>query len=122
MGSLGAEGGRYDWSQQSIRALLLVLVGFLCIMTSLHIGQWLGDFVNSKMQRRSDQEAVEQSQNPRDMGLPLAQGQGPVPEVSKPLYQREKSLFYWTVVLALWSGAAIVYFPAISKLEDADDA
>lgn len=57
------------------------------------------------------------------MGLPLAdvRGSTTVPEASKPLYQREKSLFYWTVVLALWAGAAIVYFPAIRALKDGDD-
>jgi fluoride ion exporter CrcB/FEX len=57
------------------------------------------------------------------MGMPLAdiRDSHAVSELSKPLYQREKSLVYWSVVLALWSGAAIVYFPAIHKLEDGYD-
>merc|ERR1712100_529948 len=102
------EGGHYDWSQQIIRSFLLVFIGFLCIMTSLHIGQWLGDLISFKVQRRIDQAAVQQSENPQEMGMPLAdpRDSANVPEVSKPLYQREKSLFYWAVVLALWSCAA----------------
>jgi len=118
------EGGQHDWSQQVIRAFLLVLIGFLCIMTSLHIGQWLGDLISLKVQRHLERASVQQSENPQEMGVPLAdvRDSNAVPEPCKPLYQREKSLLYWTLVLALWSGAAIVYFPDISKLEEVDDS
>jgi fluoride ion exporter CrcB/FEX len=101
-----------------------MLVGFLCIMTSLHIGQWIGDFISMKVQRRTAQAIEQQSENPQAMGMPLAdiQDSHAVPESFKPLYQREKSAVYWTIVLALWSCAAIVYFPAIHKLRDGDDS
>merc|ERR1711937_436290 len=90
------EGGQHEWSQQLIRGFLLVLIGFLCIMTSLHIGQWLGDLISSKVQQRMDRASVRQSDNPQEMGMPLAEvrGSDAVPEPCKPLYQREKSLLY----------------------------
>jgi fluoride ion exporter CrcB/FEX len=118
------KGSHHDWWQEIVRAFLLVLIGFLCIMTSLHIGQWLGDVISLNVQRRIDRAAVQQSANTQGMGLPLEgiQDFSTVPESRKPLYQREKSFLYWTVVLALWSSAAIVYFPAIRELiEDEDD-
>jgi len=67
---------------------------------------------------------VQQSEKPQGMGMPLAdiRDSHAVVESCKPLYQREKSFVYWTVVLALWSGAAIVYFPAIRELKDGDDS
>jgi fluoride ion exporter CrcB/FEX len=93
-------------------------------MTSLHIGQWLGDFICLRVQRRMHQASVLQSQHPQEMGMPLAGGRGS-DAVSKPckaLYQREKSFFYWTIVLALWSCAAIVYFPDLHELREGDDS
>jgi fluoride ion exporter CrcB/FEX len=123
--SPSGEGGQHDWSQQIIRGFLLVIIGFLCVMTSLHIGQWVGDFIRLKVQRRIDRANIQQNENTQvimSMALAGNRDSGAVLEPCKALYQREKSLLYWTVVLALWSGAAIVYFPAIHELEEGDDS
>jgi fluoride ion exporter CrcB/FEX len=118
------EDGQHNWPQQVIRALLLVLIGFLCLMSSLHVGQWVGDFMAEKIQQRRDRRAVAADTTPQEMGTPLAgiEAAPPTTEPLKPLCQREKSFVYWTVVMAFWCGAALLYVPFIHRLEGSEDA
>lgn len=90
--------GDHDWPRQILRGLLLMIGGFHCLLSSLKIGQRLGQVIADRYQSRQARYLECNKMAPAASAAPAA----PVA-----LHMMQNAIGYWTILCAVWCAVII---------------